>query len=108
MSIDCFILPDFASCSHGLARVDAGLLLLSDTFILPAKQSCHRSPLLGKEQELSVGWDRTEQDRQVLAASPSWEPVSGVPGTELAETSSFSSCCLMQDQWGIKFLLSMF
>lgn len=37
MSRDCFIVPDFASCDHGLPCVDAGLLLLSDTFTLPAK-----------------------------------------------------------------------
>lgn len=106
MSRDCFIVPDFACCDHGLARVDAGLLLLPYS---PSKMKLSQEAM-AREGAGTLRWLGSGRTRQTSAVCfpLTWEPVSGVPGTELAETSSFSSCCLMQDQWGIKFLLSLF
>lgn len=59
---------------------------------------------IAREGAGTLSWLGSDRTRQTSAGCfpLTWEPVSGVPGTELAETSSFSSCCLMQDQWGHK------
>lgn len=72
MSGDCFIVPDFSSCDHGLAHVDPGLLLSGSLLLCTSsKVKLSQGAIARKEQELPGGWGQAEQDRQVLSAPPS-------------------------------------